>query len=85
MASQLVCDCGHVLRKNLFEGHGLHFLVAEELIDSPANIACDDWVNAMIQQSAVVMTCPMCEGITVDLPDGGRRRYALVKDDKRQD
>ena len=69
-------DGGHVLRKNLYEGHG-------RKSEQPVDTTFVGWVTAMIQQSAVVMTCPECEGLSVERPNGGHRRCALRKDDKR--
>ena len=85
MASRVVCKCGHMLRKNLGEGHGLHLLVPEELTERPIDTTFDDRMSAMIWQSAVMITCPMCEGLTVELPDGSYRSYALLKDDPHPD
>ena len=80
MASRVVCNCGHMLRKNLGEGHGLHLLVPEELTERPLDTTFGYRITAMIRQSALVITSPMCEGLTVELPDGSYRSYALLKE-----
>ena len=33
MASKYACRCGEIVRTNLSEGHDLHFLVSERLLD----------------------------------------------------
>ena len=81
MASKILCRCGHTLRKNLYEGHKLHLLVPEELTDRPPSLETVDGVlDEIARESAVVMSCPKCNGITVEKKDGTYLSYSLLKD-----
>ncbi len=63
MASKYTCKCGQVVRTNLYEGHGLHLLVPEELTDQgPAELAGprSEYVDTIVAKSKVVAECPKC-------------------------
>ncbi len=73
MASKFECRCGAVLRKNLYEGHGLKLLVPEELtdvVDDPAGI--EPVLDRIVAQSQIVATCPQC-GLLAIIDDAGGR------------
>lgn len=81
MASKILCRRGQQLRKNLYEGHRLHLLVPEELTDrQDSSESVNDVLDELVSKSAVVISCPACKGLTVELPDGTYQSYGFLKD-----
>ena len=63
MASKFVCTCGTVVRTNLYEGHGLHLLVAEESTDPPErelHELYEHYIEKIVRESLVVAKCSQC-------------------------
>lgn len=51
MASKFICECGYQVRTNMFEGHGIFRMVADNDIDSidetaPAKTVIDLWFRS---------------------------------------
>lgn len=68
MASRFVCRCGEVVRTNLFEGHDLHLMVAEGLVDPPGNEPTgspDALLDSIVLNSDVVANCRKCGCLAV--------------------
>lgn len=68
MASKYACRCGEIVRTNLSEGHGLHLLVAERLLDpSESQIAegVDPLLDRISRESCVVGVCRKCGRLAV--------------------
>ena len=78
MASRILCSCGEALRINLFEGHGLKLLVAEELIDISNDSSCTQLLDTLVLKSPVVVLCKNCGVLSIVDNDLGIRRYAPV-------
>lgn len=63
MASKFLCACGSVVRTNIYEGHGLHLLVPEELTDLPEHELrepCEPFVDRVVRESVIVAKCSNC-------------------------
>ena len=54
MASKFTCDCGELIRTNLFEGHNLNLMVSENVVNSTED------VSKVIEKSQVVVDCRNC-------------------------
>jgi hypothetical protein len=81
MASKTLCRCGHLLRKNLYEGHRLHLLVPEELTDrADSSESVNEVLDELVRKSAVVMSCAACKGLTMEMPDGTYQSYGFLND-----
>ena len=78
MASRILCSCGEALRINLYEGHGLKLLVAEELTDIPNESSCTQLIDILVLKSPVVVLCKNCGVLSIVDKDLGIRRYAPV-------
>lgn len=68
MASKYECQCGEIVRTNLAEGHGLHLLVSESMLElSESQIA--EGVNPLLDrisvESSVVAVCRKCGRLAV--------------------
>lgn len=68
MASKYECRCGEIVRTNLSEGHGLHLLVAESMLELSDSQIADD-VGSLLDrislESAVVAVCRKCGCLAV--------------------
>lgn len=68
MASKFMCRCGEIVRTNLFEGNGVHLLVAEELVDAAsggASTDLDPFLDEIVKQSEIVAKCGKCGCIAI--------------------
>jgi hypothetical protein len=81
MASKYACRCGEIVRTNLTEGHGLHLLVAErllELSDSQIAEGVDPLLDRITQESSVVAVCRKCGRLAVVDNDYNIKLYEPV-------
>ncbi len=62
MASKHTCQCGTVIRTNLYEGHALSLLVPESLTDPPLpeDQSPSELLDRLVRESKVVAHCPTC-------------------------
>jgi len=68
VASKYECRCGEIVRTNLSEGHGLHLLVSESLLElSESQIAegVDPLLDRISLESSVVAVCRKCGRLAV--------------------
>jgi len=73
MASKFLCSCGHTVRINLFEGHGIYHLVTDNEIDAlkdPINV---EEVTDLWFKSPEMIKCKGCGCIY--LRDQDRKEY----------
>lgn len=60
MASKYICDCGEIIRTNLFSGHGVRLLVPEELLDVEETETSTHLVDRLVLESLTVAQCQKC-------------------------
>jgi len=68
VASKYECRCGEIVRTNLSEGHGLHLLVSEsmlELFESQVAEGVKPQVDRISSDSSVVAVCRKCGRLAV--------------------
>jgi hypothetical protein len=60
MASKFICECGYTVCTNLFEGHGIFFMVSDNFIDE---IEYSDTTKSIIDallKSKKAVKCKSC-------------------------
>jgi hypothetical protein len=68
VASKYECRCGEIVRTNLSEGHQVHLLVSErllELSDSQLAEGIDSLLDRISLESSVVAVCRKCGRLAV--------------------
>ena len=65
MASKFKCDCGLVIRTNLYEGHENYLLVPEVLTDVESSADLDAVLSSIILNSKKVAFCSNCKKLHV--------------------
>jgi len=81
MASKVKCHCGQVLGTSLYEGHNLSILIPEKLTDrSDSGTSANELLDELVSKSSIVMSCPNCKGLTLQLPNGRFQSYVLLED-----
>lgn len=68
MASKYACRCGAIVHTNLTEGHGLHLLVAErllELSDSQIAEGVEPLLVRITRESSMIAVCRTCGRLAV--------------------
>jgi hypothetical protein len=68
MSSKYTCTCGHPVRTNLYEGHGLSLLIPESLTDmteQDEQKSAGHFVNQVVASSSVVAKCLNCGALGI--------------------
>lgn len=81
MASKLICVCGNQVRTNLYEGHGLRLLFAEERTDlsqHELSQPCEEFVDKLVHEAEVVAKCQNCGTLALVSNDYKVEFYAPV-------
>lgn len=85
MGSRILCACGEVLRKNIFEGHHIDLLVSEDRLSGELDgVSADALVEELVLSSRKVLTCKRCDRLHVlnDM-EGVPSRVYVLEDDTR--
>lgn len=78
MASKFRCTCGNVVRTNLYEGHGLHLLVPEEVTDVSDAEVGGSHLDRLVQEAQVVAKCSKCGNLAIIDNEYGVQLYAPI-------
>lgn len=65
LASKFVCNCGEIVRTNLYEGRGVFLLVPEQLTDVSGDANLNEVLGDLVDQSDIVAICGSCRRLHV--------------------
>jgi hypothetical protein len=84
MASRFLCECGAEIRKNLFSGNKVAFLVPEERLDRDLATMSAEAFAPQITACEIVLVCEACDRLHV-LDEHGDKPYRVYVRETQSD